>query len=159
MLILGCGNCDRGDDAAGLLVIRRLRQLGVPAREHAGDMLSLIDTWSRWDEVVVVDATVSGSRPGAINVWDGRTLPLSGIGFPCSTHAFGLGEAIEMARALGRLPAKLTVYGIEAASCDHGGTLSAAVAEAIELLARQLAAESVISTTAESATQSLHTPR
>ena len=37
MLILGCGNPDRSDDAAGVLVVRRLRELGIHADEFGGD--------------------------------------------------------------------------------------------------------------------------
>jgi len=40
--IIGCGNLDRGDDAAGLLVARRLRALGVEAAEHSGEGLTLL---------------------------------------------------------------------------------------------------------------------
>ncbi len=43
MMIIGCGNSDRSDDAAGLLVARRLRELGIDARELSGDMLGLLD--------------------------------------------------------------------------------------------------------------------
>jgi Ni,Fe-hydrogenase maturation factor len=35
--IIGCGNAERGDDAAGLLLVRRLRELGVDAHEHSGE--------------------------------------------------------------------------------------------------------------------------
>ena len=42
LLIIGCGNFDRGDDAAGLLVARRLHALGVDTLhieiiEHSGE--------------------------------------------------------------------------------------------------------------------------
>jgi len=46
VLILGCGNPDRSDDAAGILVARRLRELGIPAEEFIGDAPELIDAWS-----------------------------------------------------------------------------------------------------------------
>ncbi|HEV2169648.1 MAG TPA: hydrogenase maturation protease, partial [Candidatus Binatus sp.] len=109
MLILGCGNDDRSDDAAGLLVVRRLRELGIEAHEHGGDALGLIEAWSGAREVVVIDAVVRGTDPDTVRE------------APCSTHNLGLAEAIELARVLGRLPAKLTIYGIEAKCFDRGG--------------------------------------
>jgi len=59
-LVLGCGNPDRGDDAAGRLVARRLGELGIEARENSGDALALLDAWQGADEVVV---TVGGTIP------------------------------------------------------------------------------------------------
>ena len=113
MLILGCGNPDRADDAAGLLVARRLRELGTQARELGGEALELIDAWSGEADVIIVDAVKSGAPPGTITVWDARTSPLPACQFRCSTHALGVAEAIELARALDRLPSKLIVVGIE----------------------------------------------
>ena len=49
--------------------------------------------------------------------------------FRPSTHAFGLAEAIRLARMLDRLPQELTVYGIEAAHFSAGAPPSAAVLE------------------------------
>ena len=73
MLILGCGNPDRSDDAAGVLVARRLRELGIPAEEFGGDAPALIDAWSGWADVIVVDAMKSGASPGTIKIWDAWT--------------------------------------------------------------------------------------
>lgn len=135
MLILGCGNDDRSDDAAGLLVVRRLRDLGIDAYES--DALSLLDAWSGAREVVVVDAVVSGAPPGTITSWD-AAAPLAAGEFRCSTHNLGLAEAIELARVLGRLPAKLTIYGIEAKCFERGGVPSAEVREAVPRLAAEI---------------------
>lgn len=139
MLILGCGNPNRADDAAGLLAARRLRELGIDAQEHSGDMLALMDEWSNEEEVILVDAVVTGAAPGAIITWDARQAPLPPDCGLCSSHALGVAEAIELARALNRLPRKLTVYGIEAANFEPGGPPSPAVADAVERLAQDLA--------------------
>src|SRR5580704_8351982 len=121
MLIVGCGNQDRSDDSAGPLVVRRLRELGIHAMELGGDGLALIDAWSGWADVIVIDAVMSGVRPGTITVWDARNAFFPVGQFRCSTHAFGVAETIELARALGRLPGKLTVYGIEGIRFGCGG--------------------------------------
>jgi hydrogenase maturation protease len=140
MLIVGCGNPDRADDAAGLLVAARLRELGISAREHCGDMLALMDEWSAEEEVILVDAVVSGAAPGKITAWDARHAPLPAQCFPCSTHALGVAEAVELARALNRLPHELTVYGIEGGNFEPGDPPSSEITDAVERLAQDIAA-------------------
>ncbi len=140
-LVIGCGNEDRGDDAAGLIAVRRLRELGVPAREHRGDALSLIESWRGAKHVLIIDATFSGGSPGALSEWDGRAAPVVRDALRSSTHAMGVAEAIDLARVLDRLPPVLTVYGIEGARFEPGAEASPEVAEAAERLARRLAAE------------------
>jgi hydrogenase maturation protease len=52
--------------------------------------------------------------------------------FRSSTHAFGLADAIELARVLNRLPRKLAIYGIEAAQFDAGTQPSIQVLAGVE---------------------------
>ena len=61
--------------------------------------------------------------------------------FRGSTHAFGVGEVIELARALGRLPGRVIVYGVEGAEFAACDGLSPAVAAAVEPLAAELIEE------------------
>lgn len=140
MLILGLGNFDRSDDAAGLLVARRLRELGVPAREDPGEPLALLEAWSGEPEVIVVDAVVSGRPVGTIGIWNARTTPMPAGVVRGSTHGLGLAEAIELGRALGRLPHRMTVYGIEGACFDFGARASPAVVASVEQVAQHIAA-------------------
>jgi hydrogenase maturation protease len=141
VLVLGCGNPDRSDDAAGFLVVRRLRELGIKAQELGGEGLSLIDAWSSSTDVIIVDAVMSKARPGTITVWNARNSPLPVGQFRWSTHAFGVAEAIEMARALDRLPSRLIVYGIEGSRFGCGGPPSPEVADAVEQLAQRIVNE------------------
>ena len=48
------------------------------------------------------------------------------------THAFGLATAVELARVLGRLPGRVTVVGVEAASFAPGTALSPEVAASVD---------------------------
>ncbi len=143
-LIIGCGNADRGDDAAGLRVARRLRAMGVEAQEQSGEALALMESWRDAEDrpdVILVDAVVTGSPPGTVTVWDARTAPLIGDYFHCSTHAFGVAGAIELARILDLLPPSLLIYGIEAADFEIGSGPSPDVLMAIENVAARIAAE------------------
>jgi hydrogenase maturation protease len=139
-IVIGCGHPDRGDDAAGPLVARRLRAMGLNAREHLGDALSLIESWSGAGRVILVDAVVTGTAAGATGVWDGRDAPLIRDAMRGSTHALGLAETIELARALDRLPESLTIYGIEGADFGLGNAPSPAVLEAVDRVAAAIAA-------------------
>jgi hydrogenase maturation protease len=143
MLIIGCGNPDRGDDAAGILVARRLRQLGLDALEHTGDGFALLDLWNGIEEVILVDAMVSGGNPGAVSVWDpGATPRCSTNDYRCSTHVYGPSEAIELARVLGRLPPRMRIYGIEASQFQPGAPVSREVLAAVDQVVGEITQDS-----------------
>ena len=125
-LLIGVGNAWRGDDAAGLVLARRLGGLA-----HEGDGLALVDAWAGARHVVVVDAAASGAPPGTVHRFD-ASAPLPARALRSSTHALGLAEAVELARALGRLPERLEVYAIEGADFAVGAGLTPAVAAAVE---------------------------
>ncbi len=120
---------------------RRLIELGAAAREHSGEGLDLIECWRGSEDVILVDAVVAGEAPGTVRVWEAGTAPIDRNAFPCSTHAFGLAEAIKLARILGRLPERLRIYGIEAAQFEPDAGLTPAVAEGIERAAQMIAGE------------------
>ena len=136
VVVIGVGNDFRGDDAAGLLAARRLDACrGVRTVEHTRDGLSLMEHWRPTDRVVVVDALCSGHAPGTVFRFDATAGPVPGDAGWVSSHTPGVAEGIETARILGRLPATLTVYGIEAAQVDPGADVSPAVAAAVEEVA------------------------
>src|SRR5262249_55901180 len=85
------------------------------------------EAWRGAETVVIVDAMLSGATPGAIFQFDAGAQPLPKISFRCSTHAFGVAEAIEMARALCNIPQRLIVYGIEGKNFTIGMGLPAEV--------------------------------
>jgi hydrogenase maturation protease len=139
-LVVGLGSPDRGDDAVGPTVARAVETLGLPGMRVAvhEDPTALIHLWSDFEFVVVVDAVMSGVKPGTIIVREvGADSPAlnestwaeTGRG---GTHAFGLATAIELARTLGRLPRRVILVGVEAESFDHGEGLTSAVAAAVE---------------------------
>ena len=139
-LIIGCGNTDRSDDGAGILVARRLRALGLNAVEHSGDGLALIELWHGFDDVVVVDAMVSGAKPGSVTTWDPVARPICSEDWRSSSHSFGPAEAIELARVIGRLPERIRIYGIEGAKFKPGVAPSVEVMEAVRKIAGEISA-------------------
>jgi hydrogenase maturation protease len=139
MKIIGCGNPDRGDDGAGVLVAQRLREEGLDAETHIGDSLALIEAWRSAGDVIVVDAVVTGALAGTVHVWGGRP-PRVPASPPVSSHGLDIGKTIELAEALDRLPARLRVFGIEGQQFDHGSNISPEVECAIASVVRRIAA-------------------
>ncbi len=131
-LVIGLGNPDRGDDAVGVHVARRVAAERDIRVLELDDPSQALDAWAAADTVVVADAVSSGGEPGDIHVIDAlaRTLP-TGSWASGGTHALGLAAVVELGRALGRLPRRLVLVGVEAAGFDHGAPLSAAVAAAV----------------------------
>jgi hydrogenase maturation protease len=142
--VIGVGNTDRGDDGAGLLVARRLKTL-VPSTvaviESANDGMRLIELWTNKDFVFVIDALDRDGEPGAIHRFDAAIAPLPIRSFGASTHSFGVAEGIELARRLGRLPKRLTVYGIAGKHFERGALPSPGVQSAVAYVAQAIAQE------------------
>ena len=109
--------------------------------EHEGEPTALLDVWDGADVLWLVDAVSSGSVPGTVHRLDASTEPLPETLFRASSHLVGLGEAVELARALGRLPQRVVFYGIEGESFEAGDELTPAVAAAVTQVAEALARE------------------
>ncbi|MFE0918531.1 MULTISPECIES: hydrogenase maturation protease [Streptomyces] len=144
--LIGVGNEFRRDDGVGWAVIGRLRERAgsrplPPDVELAvcdGDPGRLIGLWEGARLAVVVDAAhAHPGSPGRVHRFalDTRFPPRSAN---TSSHGFGLGEAIELARVLDRLPERLIVYAVEGAESELGTGLSPAVGEAVDPLARTI---------------------
>ena len=138
--VIGIGNRNRGDDGVGLFVAERLREFGFPALAYEGDPLTLAHLWRLDDHVLLIDAVVTGAPPGLLHLTDANGLSLSRTP-PASSHGFDVAQGIELARILGRLPASLRVWGIEAESLDRRVGLSAPVQEAAATLIEEILRE------------------
>lgn len=133
--IIGLGNELRGDDAVGLMAARRIRQeVGDRAEVIEAEMagVGLIDLMQGARVAILIDAARSGQSPGTIHRLDASAGPIALLMFPHSSHALGISEALELARALGVLPPRVIVYGIEAGNMEAGKVLSSPVAKALD---------------------------
>jgi hydrogenase maturation protease len=132
-IVIGLGNPDRGDDAAGIQVARQVaaERLDVLTLEF-DDPSEALDAWDPEDTVVLADAISSGGHPGDIHVVDviERKLP-AGRWSAAGTHAFGLAALVELARSLDLMPRRLVVVGIEAGQFQPGAPMSEAVRAAV----------------------------
>ncbi|MGW6316487.1 MULTISPECIES: hydrogenase maturation protease [unclassified Streptomyces] len=149
--VIGVGNEFRRDDGVGWAVIARLRERaavrplppGVLLATCDGDPARLIGLWEGADLAVVVDAAhAHPARPGLVHR---LALDAEALDRPrtTSSHGLGLGEAVELARVLGRLPGRLVVYAVEGADDALGTGFSAAVEPVVAPLAEDIENEIV----------------
>lgn len=146
MRVIGVGNRWRSDDAAGLLVVDRLRARLDDVVECEGEPVAMIVAWQGAESVVLVDAVSSGAPPGTLHRLDASEEKLPGEWFAASTHHLGVHDAVELARALGKLPRRVIVIGIEGARFGAGERLSPEVEAAVDAAA-QLVEEEVAACT------------
>ncbi len=143
--VIGCGNRDRRDDAAGILAVERvaptlagLPDVDVCATATALDVVELLEGI---DAAVLVDAVRSqeaGTPPGTV-VLGTSGVPAS-VRASLSSHGLGLAEAAALAAAVGRGP-RIVFVGVEAADTSHGAEPSPEVAAAIPRMAAMIEAE------------------
>ena len=140
--MVGVGNAYRRDDGVGPAVAERLRtRMDAEVVTCEQEPSRLLDAWAGVDLALVVDAVSSGAEPGTVHRFDASERAVPSSVFRGSTHALGVGEVIELARALGRLPRRLLVYGVEGGEFAAGDGLTPAVAAAVGPLAAELLEE------------------
>ena len=140
LLVLGIGNPNCGDDAAGPDVVKRIEKVdtaNIQARAIPGEAASIIAAMKGYNQVVLVDAILPANPTGALHVFDVSRSPLPvGLFGHFSTHSIGLAEAVELARALGELPPRVIALGIEGERFEPGDPMSPRVKEAVKEAAR-----------------------
>ncbi len=132
--VIGVGNRDRGDDGVGLLAVDEILRCQPDLRTYmvSGDLSDLALRWQPDDDVVVIDAMMSGRPVGTVVEIDALAQNLATESGLVSSHGVGLAEAIELARLLERLPRSLKVVAIEAASFGHMDEITPAVVQAAQ---------------------------
>jgi hydrogenase maturation protease len=149
VVVIGVGNRLRGDDAAGPEVADRVRAEApgsVDVRICEQEPSRLLDALAGADVALIVDAVATGAAPGTLHRFDASSAPVPSRELRSSTHALGVGESLELARALGRLPRRTVVLGIEGTAFLAGGELSPAVAEGVERAAASVLEEVALCT-------------
>ena len=137
--LIGIGNPFRGDDGVGPWIASRLRgRPGLRVTESKGEVSELIQYFQESPYLIVIDALSSGIKAGAWRSFEAHREALPADSFQVSTHGFGLHEAIELARAMGRLPKSLIVYGIEGKDFSPGTGLSPEVEKGAKGLLREI---------------------
>ncbi len=137
IVVIGCGNLLRGDDAVGPILIRHLWEQGVPAD------VTLVDGGTAGMDVafkmraarlvILIDAAATGSEPGTIFEIPGSEIeqlpPLEGL----HTHQFRWDHALAFGHWLlgDEYPEEVRVFLIEAEQTTPGADLSPRVESAM----------------------------
>ncbi len=143
-VVVGLGNSIRGDDAVGLLAVRRLSRRerpGVRFAESEESNINLLEALAGADRLLLLDTiSTAGGRPGTVHRLD--IGDLRGPGEPYATHQLGVARVLDLGRSLGLpMPAAATVLALEIApSDDFGLGLSPAGRAGLERLAAEAAA-------------------
>ena len=149
--IVGCGNPDAGDDAAGLVAVDRVRSLVPPDVDvvTAPTALHVLDLLEGADNVLLVDAmrTTGGGRdPGeVVRAASGPDGLPTALRSSLSSHGLGLAEAVGLAAALGPVP-NLVFLGVEVGDVRAGHGLSPAVEAALPALVEAILREAAAGT-------------
>ncbi len=147
LAVIGCGNLNRSDDGAGVIVARRLSALGFEPSPRFGIFdagtsgMDVMFQARGTSKLVVVDACSSGSEPGAIFEVPGDALENRPA--PSFTlHDFRWDHALYAGRRIwaNEFPDDVTVFLIEAQTLGFGLELSGPVARAAEIVAARIAA-------------------
>lgn len=139
--IIGVGSELRGDDVAGLEVVRRLRRKlkspkvllvegGVAPENFTAEIRRF-----KPSHVFIVDATDFGAEPGEVILAE----PEAVVGQSISTHTMPLSILASYLRE--QTGAKVLLMGVQPASAMMGATMSEQVMRAIDELTATLFAE------------------
>lgn len=117
-LIAGVGNILLGDEGIGVHAVRALMAQGLPAGVDAVDAGTALDgllgELAGYGRLILVDAVRGGGRPGDVYRLEIRSRDdLAAAARPLSLHEFGVAETLDQARALGVLPARVVLTGME----------------------------------------------
>jgi hydrogenase maturation protease len=144
IVVIGVGNEYRHDDAVGIMIARHIKKEApdsIRVVESDGEPTALMDAWEDADVVIICDATSSNAGAGTVyrfEVSQLRRLAMPRNMFNYSTHGFSVAETIELARALGKTPPRLIVYGIEGQHFSEGSGLTRMVEAAAHDVVRSI---------------------
>ena len=144
IVIVGVGNPWRRDDGVGWtaadLAGARLG-CGAAIVHSDGEPARLIDDWADADLAIVVDAVRNAGAPGQVHRLDAGAVAAAPASRPAGSHALGVADAVRLGGAVGRLPRRLVVFGIEVADTSPGHGLSVDVARAAHTVADSIEQE------------------
>jgi len=134
--IIGIGNDFRSDDAVGLLVARKLKELypDFDIIESDGNGVDLLSIFQEYDKVIIIDAAIADNPEDVGQIREIKITPdfnFSDLKI-YSSHSFSLLEALKMGKQLSILPDDLYLYLILSQNFSFGQEISPEVKVAIE---------------------------
>lgn len=146
-MVIGIGQALRGDDAAGLEIVKRW-QAGHPETANDAQVvvelaplpgLSLLSFLECVDAAILVDAMSSGAPAGTLHVLNQADLASFGSDAQ-SAHGWGVAETLALGENLygDKLPGQISLLAIETGTVEMGSQLSPAVQEALPAAVQRL---------------------
>jgi hydrogenase maturation protease len=120
--VICCGNILASDDGIGPIIAKELQSLSLPENVEVIDAgtpgLALLNMILEARKAIIVDATITGARPGTIRKLNLDQLETTRKELEISLHDLSIIEALRMAREVfpEKMPRELVVIGIEAES-------------------------------------------
>jgi hydrogenase maturation protease len=130
VILIGIGNEFRSDDFVGIMTVREIKEQMRPEAqiiEESGEGSKLMEAWNDAKAVVLIDAISSHATPGTISRIDLNEMTIPKNMRLFTTHAFGVAQAVELARGIGSMPAKIILFGIEGKNFSLGFSVSSEV--------------------------------
>lgn len=142
LVLVAIGNTLRGDDGIAQVICDALPK---PILQNVccfalGSYTGLlIECLAPHNWGIILDATSSGSEPGAVTIIDLAQV----LRTPCSIkldlcHGFSLVEELQLARWRGLVPETLIFFGVEVANTDWGEGLSKTLQVKVSYVASEL---------------------
>lgn len=145
IIVIGCGNLLASDDGIGIHVARSIKgydlATDVQVIEAGCPGLDLLRLWENKTNVIIIDAVISGAKPGTVHLFNSEQVIPREI-LPLSSHSFNVVDAIELGKKLDNLPEQLIIVGIELETEKaYREELSPSVEEAIPIACEQIIKE------------------
>lgn len=140
--ILGIGS-PFGDDQLGWKAIdllsdrQELQKIYLEKCDRPG--VSLLSLMKNADTVFLIDAIRSNDAVGKIHRW--QDVEIETKYHPTSSHAMGIAEALQLAKALQEIPKSVILFGIEMDENNYASSLSLPVQKSLFILVERIVSE------------------
>jgi len=142
VLIAGIGDRLMGDDGLGPIIIDRLKSLDLPpcaeVEDYGTSLMELLMDLPEFDALIVVDAFRRGGPPGSVYVIEIKeedledvTPETASVVASMTFHELSVEAVLALAKALGILPGKVLVIGVEPSRIEFGESLSDQVGKVV----------------------------
>ena len=137
ILILGIGNLLLKDEGVGVHVVKKLKEMPLPANVEVLDggtaRLDLVDFIEDRKKLIVIDAVNAGEKPGTIYRLTEDNLYIKPKAIT-SFHEIDFLDALHMSEVMNSKPEEIVVIGIEPKDMSGGIELSPEIEERIPII-------------------------
>lgn len=145
-LIFGAGNLLLSDEGFGVHFVKYLQEqycFGDDVELYDGGTLGIMVTHllEEADRVFLVDVVDTAGKPGDIFRYEKEEFLLGKLPIKMSPHQIGIQEVLILSELRGRIPDRVTLFGIIPASYEAGVELSPTLADKLPGLAELVVEE------------------